>query len=391
MAKSPVPLLLIFALAVVVAATLIGLIALWPHDADVELPANSVRPKTETAEVITVSKADCRAPGRRDCRRVTVRLLSGVDEGTATSFTSGDAEAEVPLELGDRVRVYKNPLPPSAQIGGVRIDQYGFSDFDRRSPLAWLGVAFAALVLLTGRWQGLRALLGLVGSLAIILFFVVPAILGGGPAREVALIGALAIMLVTIPLAHGLGPKTIAACLGTSLSLFLTLTLAVTFTEIANLTGFSSEESVFLRASVGELSIRGLLLAGMVIGALGVLDDLTVTQSSTVMALRRADPYLSARRLFRSALVVGHDHIAATVNTLVLAYAGAALPVLLVFNLGGTAFGDAVNSEAVAEEIVAMLVGSIGLIAAVPITTAIAAILATHVDVRRLDEHTHAH
>jgi uncharacterized membrane protein len=141
------------------------------------------------------------------------------------------------------------------------------------------------------------------------------------------------------------------------------------------------------------LSLQGLLLAGMVIGALGVLDDLTVSQSSTVMALRRANPGLRFRELFKSALAVGHDHIAATVNTLVLAYAGASLPILLVFSPAETSIGEAVNFETVAEAVVGMLVGSIGLIAAVPVTTALAALLALRLDERRLeDAHVgHAH
>lgn len=192
-----------------------------------------------------------------------------------------------------------------------------------------------------------------------------------------ALVGALAIMLVTIPLAHGIGPKAVAACLGTTVSLLLTLGLASVFTDLTHLTGLSSEEAIYLRATSGDVSLQGLLLAGMVIGALGVLDDLTVTQASIVLALRGANPSLGTTSLFRGGLSVGHDHIAATVNTLFLAYAGAALPVLLIFNLSGTSFSDAINSEAVAAEAIATLVGSIGLIAAVPVTTAVAALLAT--------------
>ena len=184
----------------------------------------------------------------------------------------------------------------------------------------------------------------------------------------------------------------LAATLGTAVAFVLPLGLEPLFVELAHLTGLSSDEAIFLRASVGEISITGLLLAGMVIGALGVLDDLTVTQASTVLARRRANPLLGFRRLFSAAIVVGYDHIAATVNTLVLAYAGAALPVLLIFSLGATSFGDAVNSESVAAEIVATLVGSIGLIAAVPLTTALAAILASHVPASSIaTEHGHAH
>jgi uncharacterized membrane protein len=209
---------------------------------------------------------------------------------------------------------------------------------------------------------------------------------------EVALVGALAVMFVTIPLAHGLGAKGGAAMLGTAASLVLTAVLAAVATDATRLTGFSSDDTVYLRAVAGDLSLQGLLLAGMIIGALGVLDDLTVSQAATVLALRRANPGLGARELFRRGLDVGHDHIAATVNTLVLAYAGASLPVLLVFSLGGVPFGDAVNTEAVAGAVVAMLVGSIGLIAAMPITTGLASLVAVRLPAPALDDEPgHAH
>jgi uncharacterized membrane protein len=369
---------LVAALAILAAATVIGLVTNWPRDRTVEQPPSLVRPKTETADVVALASERCRAPGQTNCRRVSVRLTSGSDEGERVSFGIGNESGDVELDLGDTVRVYENPLPKGAVIGGMPVDRYGFADFERRSPLLWLGLAFALLVLATGRLQGLRALLGLFASLLVLVFFVVPAILDGRSPTSVALYGALAIMFATIPLAHGLGAKTIAACLGTAAGLLLTLALANLFTGFAHLTGLASDEAIFLRATVGEISIQGLLLAGMVIGALGVLDDLTVSQASTVLALRRANPALRFRQLFSSALSVGHDHIAATVNTLVLAYAGASLPVLLIFSLGGTSFSDAVNTEAVADQIVAMLVGSIGLIAAVPVTTALAALLATN-------------
>jgi uncharacterized membrane protein len=378
-------------LGVVVAATVIGLVVFWPGRQSFPQSEQLSRLETESARVVGVFEVDCRAPGARGCLRVRIKLLSGPEEGRVTGFTAGNVAGDARFSVGDRVRVIRSGLPASAEIGGVRADPYAFSDFERRSPLLWLAVAFCALVLITGRLQGLRALLGLAASLAIVLFFVVPAILDGGPPSEIALFGSLAVMLVTIPLAHGLGPKTVAACLGTTASLFITLALADAFIGFAHLTGLSSEEAIYLRAIGENVSLQGLLLAGMVIGALGVLDDLTVSQASTVMALRRANPSLQFRPLFKQALSVGHDHIAATVNTLVLAYAGASLPVLLIFTLGGTPFGDAVNNEAVATQIVATLVGSIGLIAAVPITTGLAALLATQLADSSLDQVEPAH
>jgi uncharacterized membrane protein len=275
-------------------------------------------------------------------------------------------------------------------IGGAQVDPYSFSDFERGRPLVLLAVVFALLVIAGGRLRGARALVGLVVSLAIVLVFIVPSIVEGNSALEVALIGSLAIMLTTISLAHGLGAKTLAASLGTATSLLLTAALASAFTELAHLTGASSEEAIFVRATSGaEISLQGLLLAGMVIGALGVLDDVTVTQASTVMAVKHANPGFSFRPLLESGLSVGRDHVAATVNTLVLAYVGASLPVLLIFSIGNTPFVDAVNLEAVAEQIVAMLVGSIGLIAAVPVTTALAAALATKISRERLIREQH--
>jgi uncharacterized membrane protein len=379
------------AFGVVVASTVIGLVTLWPEDRTIEQPVGLARPQTFGAEIVAIAAAPCRVPGQSGCRSVTVELGEGEDTGRRATLTVNDPPDRLDLDVGDRVRVAENQLPPEAQLGGVKLDRYSLADFERRRPLLWLAAGFAALVLLTGRWKGLRALVGLGASLAIIIFFVVPAILDGSSPPGVALVGSLAIMLVTLVVTHGFGPKMLAATLGTSAALLLTLGLASLFVGAAHLTGLSSDEAIFLRASVGDISISGLLLAGMVIGALGVLDDLTVTQASTVLALRRANPRYGFRRLFEGAVAVGHDHIAATVNTLVLAYAGAALPVLLIFSLGGTSFGDAVNSEVVATEIVAMLVGSIGLIAAVPLTTALAALLAVRLAPRDVAHDHHAH
>jgi uncharacterized membrane protein len=284
------------------------------------------------------------------------------------------------VETGDRIRVTRAELPPGATVGGVAADAYAFADFERRSPLLVLTLAFVALVLAFGRWRGLRALAGLAAALAVVVLFVVPAILEGHPPILVAVVGSLAIMLATVLLGHGTGAKALAALLGTAVALALTLLLAEIAVDLAHISGLASEDVTFLQATADEISVRGLLLAGIVIGALGVLDDLTVSQASTVLALRGANPALGAAQLFRRGMAVGHDHIVATVNTLVLAYAGASLPVLLIFSLADTGFLDAVNSEVVATQIVATLVGSIGLIAAVPITTGLAALLAVRID-----------
>jgi uncharacterized membrane protein len=283
--------------------------------------------------------------------------------------------------------VLKSVIPPSAT---TNISPYTIVDFERKSQLLWLALAFAALVILFGRWRGALSLVGLGISLVIVLVFVVPAILRDSPPLAVALVGSMAVMLTTIPLAHGFGPKSLAAMTGTAFSLALIVGLAVLFTDLAHLSGVSSEEAATLAANNGEINFQSLLIAGMVIGSLGVLDDVTISQASTVMALRAANPAQRFGELFRRAIDVGRDHVSATVNTLVLAYVGASLTTLLVFASGRLDFLDAVNLEVIANVAVATLVGSIGLICAVPITTALAALLAEDIPPEELAAEAHA-
>ena len=257
-----------------------------------------------------------------------------------------------------------------------------------------LALLFAGLVVIFARLRGLLSLVGLAVSLAVVLVFMVPAILDGKSPLAVAVVGSFAVMLTTIALAHGTGAKSLAAMIGTALSLVVTIALAVLFVDLTHLTGLSSEESLFLQTSETGLSLDGLLLAGMVVAALGVLDDVTISQSSTVLALRAANPDQGFRELFGRAMNVGRDHVSATVNTLVLAYVGASLPLLLIFSSSTLGVSDALNLELIAKEVVATLVGSIGLITAVPITTALAALLARRIPSEQLagEEHMgHSH
>jgi uncharacterized membrane protein len=369
-------LVLVAALGLVLAGTVIGVVTLWPEQRTFESPLSSV-PDSVPAEVVGLTTVECRLAGLTRCREVLAELHGGPDDGTTQIFTIGQTADDPELGLGDRILV--SPRPEGALAPGFE-GKYAFVDFDRSRPLVVLFVVFAVLVLLLSRWQGLRSLIGVLGSLLVVVYFVVPAILDGGSPVGVALVGALVVMFLTIPLTHGIGPKTLAACLGTATSLVLTLLVADVATTAARLTGLSSEEGAYLRVAATEVSLSGLLVAGMVIAALGVLDDLTVSQSSTVFALRAANPTLSIGELFSRGLVVGRDHVAATVNTLVLAYAGASLPILLIFSLGGWSFRGAVTSEVVAAEVVAALVGSIGLVAAVPVTTGLAAFLASRLE-----------
>jgi uncharacterized membrane protein len=379
-------LILAAAVGLLVLGTAVGLVVLWP-DGDDRVPGAQQLP-TVDAVTVGVEEVPCQDPFATRCARVRFEISEGPDDGERVTLLMADPVPGV----GTRVRLYKVDIPPEVE-DDPNIEPYSFADFERRGTLLGLAVAFCAAVIALGRWRGMRALIGLGASLAVVLFFIVPAILDGKSPVGVAIVGSLAVMLATMALAHGIGPKTVAASLGTAVSLLLTIGLAVAFTDLAHLSGFSSEEAAFLRINVSGISLEGLVIAGMVIAALGVLDDVTISQASTVLALHQANPQQSFAVLFRRALSVGRDHIAATVNTLVLAYAGASLTVLLVFSVGNASFGTALNGEAVAEPVVGMLVGSIGLVAAVPVTTALAAVLAARLppSESRADTHGHVH
>jgi uncharacterized membrane protein len=379
------------AVAVILAAgTAAGLAILWPGDSETRIQGG-LAVESEQAEVVEVRETLCPGLGNQRCQLAEARLTSGPDAGELVELQLSAIQGFDPdLDPGDDIRVTKAPEPPPGQEA-VAGPGYAFYDFQRGTPMLVLAIAFAAIVLLFGRLRGALSLAGLGFSLALVLLFVVPSILDGEPALAVAVVGSLAVALITIPLAHGAGPKSLAAVLGTAASLLLTALLALIFTKATHLTGLSSEEGTFLQLAGADLSLEGLLLAGMVVGALGVLDDVTVSQASTVLALRSANPDLRFRQLFGTALRVGRDHVSATVNTLVLAYVGASLPLLLIFSSTDLGVGEALSTELVAKEVVATLVGSIGLIAAVPLTTALAAVLALEEEPDALAEHMHSH
>lgn len=362
-------------------ATAIGMALLWPGDVDANL-GEGLTQKSDQATVERVEEFRCSGFQTNTCRRLTVKLETGNRKGDRAQLELGSGRLDPDVDPGDRLRVIENIVPPGGKASPGQ--DFSLTDFERRQPMLLLALLFAGLVVLLGRVRGALSLVGLALSLAVILLFVVPAILDGKRPLAVAVVGASAVMLVTISLAHGTGPKSLAAILGTAASLVITVGLAVLFTDLTHLTGLASEEASFLQTNDSGVSLQGLLLAGMVIGALGVLDDVTISQASTVLALRGANPAQGFRELFSRAMTVGRDHVSATVNTLVLAYVGASLPLLLIFSSGKLGVIEVVNLELIAKEIVATLVGSIGLIAAVPITTALAALLARRMTAEEL-------
>ena len=281
-------------------------------------------------------------------------------------FVEGSAGAFV-LEAGDEVLVTRSDL-----TGEVR---YLIQERVRRTQVWALSLAFALLVVLVGGRQGMFSLVALAISVLVIVRFIVPAIFAGWDPVLVAVAGALVIMSAALIIAHGPSRKTWIALGGTAVSLGLTGLLAVISVEFVQLTGLGDDDASTLQTLVQGVSASGLLLGGIIIGALGVLDDVTMTQSSTVLELKRANPSLGPAQLFARGMNVGRDHIAATTNTLVLAYAGASLPLLMILAGQGEPLGILVSYERLATEVVRTLVGSIGIVAAVPITTALAAVL----------------
>jgi uncharacterized membrane protein len=256
-----------------------------------------------------------------------------------------------------------------------------FVDYKRSTPLAILLIAFVLSILIMGRWKGLGSLIALGISMLMITGYVIPHILSGEDPIKVSLIGSIILLAITLYLTYGWNLKTHASVLSIMLSLLLTGALSILFVYLARLTGYGDENATYLmQATSISIDPRGLLLGGMIIGALGVLDDLVTSQSAAVVELHDANPSLGFRKTFQKAMRVGQDHVAATVNTLVLAYTGASLPLLLIFTLGNGNYSFFINSEFLAEEIVRTLVGSLGLIAAVPISTLIATILIVYQD-----------
>jgi uncharacterized membrane protein len=351
------------AVLVVLGLTILGGALTWPsggwrqHLTDLGLATDTV-PATVTA--VEDCPPDQQVEAVR-CELVVVRLTAGDGEGRSVALPPlYDSRTE--FALGDRVVLNVNPDAP---------EEFRYSFADRaRQPVLWaLALVFAGAVVVLGRLRGLMALAGLAASLLVLGLYTLPALLDGRAPLVVSLITASAVAAVALYLAHGPGPMTSVALLGTVGALSLTTFLGLVFIDLARFSGFAEETAFYLEAYGGRLDVRGLLLAGVVIGALGALDDMTVTQASVVWELRAAASRLTPLQLFTSAMKVGRDHVAATVNTLVLAYAGASLPLLVLFVVSQQSLGTVANSEIVAVEIVRTLVGSIGLVASVPLTT----------------------
>ncbi|MEM7340135.1 MAG: YibE/F family protein [Actinomycetota bacterium] len=355
--------------------TVLGVLVTWPDGegrAETLDQAADIGLVTERfdATVKSVTDGQCSyatIDDPQECRAFTFIVHEGPAAGSEIALAEFNLTIGTPtpdLNIGDAVVLGYEP----------RTNFYFYADRDRGPTLLLLTLAFVVVVLALGRWRGLNALAAMAITVVVLIFYVAPSVLDGNDPLIVAVAAASAIAFVSLYLTHGFTPTTTVALAGTLASLGLTLAISSLFFSMAQFTGLATEEGSTL-PFVSDIDLSALLLGGAILGTLGALDDVTVTQVATVAELRYRNEKLTTAQLVTSGIRVGREHIASTVNTLLLAYVGASMPLLLVIAASDQALGAVANSELVAVEIVRTLCGSIGLVAAVPITTLIAATL----------------
>jgi uncharacterized membrane protein len=345
-----------------------------PPAQDVDLTMLAQVVKIERAEMKDVPNTGTQAL----YQTVRVRFLDGIKKGSEQLIE----DSAFPVKEGDKVYVRYMSTKEGDEF-------YTIQEPYRLDSLLLIFIVFIAVVLLFGGKQGFLSIVALFLSFGGIFKFLFPEILTGGNVIVIATVGALLSLFIVMYLTHGFTRLTTAAFLGCTLSVLVTLFLAKYAVAITSLTGFASEESVYLNlATGGHLDFVALLVGGIIIGVIGVIDDVAITQASVVNQLRHADLKLSASQLYTKALKVGKDHMGAVINTLILAYAGASLPLVLLIYVSNTPALELINREVLATEIVRGIVGSIGLILAVPLTTLIAVFLMRG---DKENSHTHAH
>jgi uncharacterized membrane protein len=392
--------ILLVVLVPILVATVVGLGLLWPHGQpktadDVTDP--SAAGDIVSARVLSATATTCKAdssdrlpdgtiPTTTACASMVTRLSSGPDRGQ-------QVKVPVPVQVyrggmapGDGVKLSRYPPPSKSQVKAVRAANpnalangtvYAWSDFSRGLPLGLLAVFFALLVIGVSRLRGVAALIGLGVAYLAVLRFMLPALRLGENGLAVAVVGSIAVMSVVLYLAHGISAKTTTALLGTIFGILLSGGIAAWACSAAHLNGLGSETNITITQITGTADLSGIIVCGVIVAGLGVLNDVTITQASAVWEVHTYAPHLGVRALFSSGMRVGRDHLASTVYTIAFAYAGAALPTLILIDLYQRPLGQVLTSAEIAEEIVRTLVGSIGLILAIPLTTILAAIIVT--------------
>lgn len=382
-------------------ASVIGMFMLYP-DADDRVNADGPYSSDDVSlldgEVTEVEFFECESfemdgmpTHAGDCATV----FAETEEDGEVSFFMDATQLRAGMEVGDQIRIVKHDIPNPEGMPEFSEDDlaeaevvpedasYMFHEHQRGGPIVVLAIIFAVLVIAVARWRGVFAIAGVAVTVAAVVGFVLPSILAGVNPLAVAIVGSSAIMIAVLYLAHGISIRTTSALYGTLIGLALTALLGAWATGATRLTGLGSEDGMVLAAIAPELRLGSVVMASMVIAGLGVLNDVTVTQASAVWELRALQPRASRTELFMSAMRIGRDHIASSVYTLVFAYAGSAMTILLLIAAYDASFWEMATTEELGQEIVRILVGAIGLVLAVPGTTAIAAALAPPPELRR--------
>ncbi|HEX7659145.1 MAG TPA: YibE/F family protein [Pseudonocardiaceae bacterium] len=365
----------------------VGMVLLWPSGARSAAQQGAAIVGTDypSARVIASAMGTCQAteenrlpdgtvPATADCLSVRATVTSGAHAGSIVNVYATPPLQVTDVPVGTAITLEHFPAAPGAP------ETWTWHDFARTTPLLTLAAIFALVTIAVAQMRGLRALIGLTIAFTVIAAFLLPALLAGKNPVIVGLVASSLIMFVVLYLAHGLTLQTSSALLGTLAGLGVTAALGVAAASAAHINGAVSEDSnrlASLLGQTGSTGLRGIFLCGVVLAGLGVLNDVTVTQSSAVWELRSADPTATRNDLFTRAMRIGRDHIASTIYTIAFAYAGASLPVLLLVEVYQLPLIETLTSAEFAGEIVRTLVGSIGLVLAIPLTTAIAALMAT--------------
>lgn len=376
----------IFLAAIVVPlalATIVGMWMLWPSDEASPvgtIPAVSEQSTQGKAEVTSLDPNDCVNPLEAPAPEgdfvyesetpstVCATVLTGENAGENVSIQT-PPEVYASVSVGTVMKILQStPLPDSPPV-------YFYWDIERSVPMIWLIGLYLVLVVLVARWRGAAAIAGLGASIIVLVYFIMPALMANKPALMTTLVGVSAMLFLSVYFAHGISIRTTTALLGTFGGIVLTVLLALWETRAVHLSGASSDDAQLIFGFLPDVNLSALLVCGIVIAGLGALNDVTITQASAVWELHAADPTMGRARLFARAMRIGRDHIASTVYTLAFAYAGGALPALLLALMVDRPAWDIVVSSQIAEEIVRTLIASIGLIVSIPLTTFVGTVL----------------
>ncbi|MCW2787180.1 MAG: YibE/F family protein [Marmoricola sp.] len=380
--RGPLSILIGF-LALVAVATVIGVVVLWPNAGTLHKLRETARydvpgttfPKAEVTAIAKPCKnanggsgsgGEQTTAGTVACGTITALVKEGPGKGTSRTVGVPSQVIQSGLAKHDTVRLILVPASHGQPAG------YSFDDVDRGFPLLLMGLFLVLVVGAVARVRGLLAIASLGFAGFVLLKFMLPALLSGSSGIGVALAGSAAIMFVVLYLAHGFSVRTSAALAGTLLGVGVTALIGEVAIHGSSLSGFGDESSALLSTYASSISFQGLFTCALVVAGLGVLNDVTITQASAVWELREAGTELTRANLFTSAMRIGRDHIASTIYTIVFAYAGSALAVLLLLSLYDRPIFELLSSENISEEIIRTLASAIGLVLAVPITTAIA-------------------